>query len=211
MPYESCCCFVEAKNAAMVSPPQSSNQRAPPIGPVTPGSDPEKRDQIHNLSSPPLTFVSSPPPSNVAFDTAHTPKESVFDAFAPGPTKFMLAPPKCRKFMQDSGTCVVRRLNFACSKDLMRDMNHESSRKTISDEDHLFQSLYTTILDAIVSEHTKERVAKLPAQVSDSDGFRTPKFPPSLNGVAETCPGAPVKSKSRYTNIDMELCRKLEF
>ncbi|KAL0450870.1 UNVERIFIED_CONTAM: hypothetical protein Slati_1643400 [Sesamum latifolium] len=99
--------------------------------------------------------------------------------------------PHPRKYIQGMGTNVVRRLNFIYAENLVRDVNHESSGETISDEEHLFESVYSTILDAIFSEHIKEFVAN---QVSDPDGFGTPKFAPRLSGVAEACPGAPVKS-----------------
>ncbi|KAI3447870.1 hypothetical protein Pfo_004535 [Paulownia fortunei] len=216
------CGIMEAKNVVVLS--QSSTRaanRRPSIGPLTPDSNRENGEQNHDLSSP-LTVVSSPPNSHCFNSTKsnpatspdgnslETPKETLFDSFAPGPDKFMLAPHH-RKYREESWTHVKRRLNFMCETNLVRDICHESNIETISDEEHLFEIVYSTILDAIVSEQTKELVAKFPTRDSDLDGFRTPKSAPHLSGVAETCPGAPVKSTSKYRNIDKEICRKLEF
>ncbi|KAK4418803.1 hypothetical protein Salat_2293100 [Sesamum alatum] len=200
--------------------PQSSTSATPSIGPLTPDSDRENAELINDLSSPsPLTLPSSPPTvSCFTFnqtnpppgDNVQTPKHSVFDPFAPAPSRFLLAPHP-RKSIQGMGANVVRRLNFLYAENLISDINHESSGETTSDEEHLFETVYSTILDAIFSEQIKELVAKVPTQVSDPDGYRTPKFAPRLNGIAEACPGAPVKSTGKYRNIDKELCRKLEF
>ncbi|XP_011095189.1 uncharacterized protein LOC105174698 isoform X2 [Sesamum indicum] len=186
----------DSETATELLPSQSS------IRPLTPDSNRENAHLIHDLSSP-LTLPSSPPtfscfnfkhsntaPVSLDGDNLQTPKETVFDPFAPAPTRFMLSPHP-RKYIQGMGTNVVRRLNFIYAENLVRDINHQSSGETISDEEHLFESVYSTILDAIFSEHIKELVAN---QVSDPDGFRTPKFAPRLSGVAEACPGAPVKS-----------------
>ncbi|KAL0310115.1 UNVERIFIED_CONTAM: hypothetical protein Sradi_5953800 [Sesamum radiatum] len=193
----SCCRVVEdSKTAVVLLPPQSS------IRPLTPDSNRENAQLINHLSSP-LTLPSSPPtlscfnfkqsnsvPISLDGNNLQTPKETVFDPFAPAPTKFMLAPHP-RKYIQGMGTNVVRRLNFIYAENLVRDINHESSGETISDEEHLFESVYSSILDAIFAEHIKELVAN---QVSDPDGFGTPKFAPRLSGIAEACPGAPMKS-----------------
>ncbi|KAL0375497.1 UNVERIFIED_CONTAM: hypothetical protein Sradi_3465400 [Sesamum radiatum] len=213
-PHEIQSCARVVEDSIVLLPPQSS------IRPLTPDSNRENSQLIHDLSSP-LTLPSSPPslscfnskqsnaaPISLDGDKLQTPKETVFDPFAPAPTRFMHAL-QPRKYIQGTGTKVVRRLNFIYAENLVRDINHESSGETISDEEHLFESVYSTILDAIFSEHIKELVAN---QVSDPDGFGTPKFAPRLSGIAEACPGAPVKSTtSKYRNIDKELCRKLEF
>ncbi|PIM97272.1 hypothetical protein CDL12_30259 [Handroanthus impetiginosus] len=216
-PDESCG-VVEVRTAILL---HQSNYQTPSEGPTTPDSNRENGELSHDLSSP-LTCVSSPhnvicfnsnlskSPTSPNGDNAHTPKESVFDPFAPGPGKFMLAPHP-RKYMEGLGTNVAQKLNFMCAKSLIGDINCETSRETTSEEDNLFESVYNAILDAIVSEQTKELVTNAKTQVSDSDGFRTPNFARRLSGIAETCPGAPVKSTSKCRNIGKELCRKLEF
>lgn len=213
------CGFVEAKIVAQSSKP-AGNQR-PSIGPVTPDSNREHGEQNHDFSSP-LTVVSSPPyapcsnsaPSNCPTspdgNSLETPKETLFDSFAPGPDKFMLAPQQ-RKYREESRNHVVRRLDFMCATNLVRDFSHESGIDTFSDEERLFDIVYGTILDAIFSEQTKELVAKFPTRGSDLQGLRTPKSAPLLSGFTETCPGAPIKSTSKSRNIDKEICRKLEF
>ncbi|KAH1054859.1 hypothetical protein J1N35_032924 [Gossypium stocksii] len=45
----------------------------------------------------------------------------------------------------------------------------------------------------------------------DSDGSKTPPSAPCLNGVSDTCPGAPIKLTGRSRVTDLGFCRKLEF
>lgn len=216
------CDVVEAENFLVLS--QSSglaaNQR-PSIGPVTPDLDRENGEGHHDLSSP-LTVISSPP-NAPCFDStecrfltsadlngSETPKEALFDSFAPGPDKFMLVAQRS-KYWEESQTHVARRLNFTCLTNVVRDISYGSNIGKISDEDYMFDIVYGAILDAIVSEQTKELVTNFPTQVTDLDMLRTPKSAPRLTGVAETCPAAPMKSTSKYRNIDKKLCRKLAY
>ncbi|KAK6129458.1 hypothetical protein DH2020_036799 [Rehmannia glutinosa] len=195
------CGIVEAKNVIVLS--QSSTPAADhrqSIGPLTPDSNRENGELDHDFSSP-LTLVSSTlnastqsnHPTSPDGNSSETPKETLFDSFAPGPDNVLLAPHH-RKYREESRIHVVRRLNFLCETHLVRDISHESNMETISDEEHLFEIVYDTILDAIVSEQTKELGAKFPTRFSGLDGFRTPKSAPHLSGIAETCPAAPVKS-----------------
>ncbi|KAL2457873.1 Uncharacterized protein Adt_46155 [Abeliophyllum distichum] len=189
------------------------------LEPVTPDSNPESGDQFHGLASPLTIYSSSPnvPCSNSYLnnhpnfpneDSPRTPKENVFDPFAPGPDKLLLAPHH-GKCTEESRINVVRQLNFMSTANLFRDANRDANEETILDEE--FESVYGTLLEAIISEQTKELVAKALSEVSESDGFRTPTSAPRLSGVADTCPRAPVKSSSKCRVIDKELCRKLEF
>ncbi|KAL2490544.1 Uncharacterized protein Adt_26172 [Abeliophyllum distichum] len=161
------------------------------LEPVTPDSNPESGDQFHRFASP-LTIHSSSPnfpcfspyqnnhPNFPNEDSPRTPKENVFDPFAPSPDKLLYA-------------------------------NHEVNKDTILDEEKLFESLYGALLEAIISEQTVELVAKALTQFSESGVFRTPTSAPRLSGVADTYPGAPLKSSSKFRVIYKELCRKLEF
>ncbi|KAL2481812.1 Uncharacterized protein Adt_34778 [Abeliophyllum distichum] len=191
------------------------------LEPVTPDSNPESGDQFHRFASP-LTIHSSSPnfpcfspyqnnhPNFPNEDSPRTPKENVFDPFAPSPDKLLLAP-HCGKCMEKSWINVVRQLNFKSTSNLFRYANHEVNKDTILDEEKLFESLYGALLEAIISEQTVELVAKALTQFSESGVFRTPTSAPRLSGVADTYPGAPLKSSSKFRVIDKELCRKLEF
>nr|GEY85443.1 PR domain zinc finger protein 8, putative isoform 1 [Tanacetum cinerariifolium] len=49
------------------------------------------------------------------------------------------------------------------------------------------------------------------SEIVAADVLMTPPSAPRLSGIAETCPGAPMKPATKLRNIDSRLCRKLEF
>ncbi|OUZ99649.1 hypothetical protein BVC80_9061g84 [Macleaya cordata] len=186
------------------------------LGPITPNPDRENGEAVLDCISP-LTWVSSTPvvvcsdsgridESADIDSTPQTPKEDVFDPFAPGPDDLMLAP-RVKKYLEESRRSVSRRLNF----DSPEDFNDSSEGDDAMDEvflheEILLESMYESFLDAIVSKQTEEVAAEvLP------DGLKTPTSLPLLNGIAETCPGAPMKPPVGSRNIDLGICRKLEF
>ncbi|XP_019150244.1 PREDICTED: unknown protein 1-like [Ipomoea nil] len=146
-------------------------------------------------------------PSNGG-DSPRTPKESVFDPFAPGPEELLRSPLCLKK------TAVARMLNF---EDCIRVLNFEgctendSSVDAMTSDEQLLGRLYRMLLRIVVSKHTEEFLAGIPNQVSDSDGGSTPSSPPLLSGIAETCPAAPRKTARKVISIDKDLCKKLEF
>ena len=76
-----------------------------------------------------------------------------------------------------------------------------------SDEEIMFKFVYESVLEAIVSNQT----AKISSPESNSDGFKTPTSAPRLKGVAETCPGAPLKPTRKLRTASKRLCMKLNF
>lgn len=196
--------------------PQSSDltfdQRSTSIGrPVTPDFERGSAEQPHDM--PCQAMLISSPPSVPCFDFndngSKTPNDSIFDPFAPVHDKFMLAP-LSKKSTEESRNNIVRRLNFSSSTNLVS-WNQEAFNDTISEDEQMFDIVYSDLLDVITSERTKEITSESLSQVLDSDGFCTPKSAARLTGIAETCPGAPKKSISKYRNIDKKLCRKLEY
>ncbi|KAH1030334.1 hypothetical protein J1N35_042508 [Gossypium stocksii] len=93
---------------------------------------------------------------SVNHSSPRTPKDGIFDPFAPSYSKYV----------DEMRITVARRLNFD------------------------------------ISVGTVE---------CDSDGSKTPPSAPCLNGVSDTCPGAPIKLTGRSRVIDLGFCRKLEF
>ncbi|KAL6528558.1 hypothetical protein OROMI_029203 [Orobanche minor] len=216
----------QSSSSSSSSSPPAADHHIPdsnPIGPPTP--DFNRKPIIKGL----LLLLDH------GFSSNHTdgnssetpPKETLFDSFAPGPDNLMLAPPPPppphhRKYYTKENELrikhVVRRqLNFMCE---IRDITTTSTTHMDSDieHDHLFQIVYGTILDSIVSDHeTKKEVVVGGGDgnggfESGFDGFGTPVPHLLLCGIAETCPRAPIKSTTKYrNNIDKEICKKLEF
>nr|GMC95508.1 cyclin-dependent protein kinase inhibitor SMR11 [Ipomoea batatas] len=140
-------------------------------------------------------------------DSPRTPKESVFDPFAPGPEELLLAPLCLKK-----STGVARMLNFEeCGRVLNFDACSEkdSTVNAMTNDEQLLGNLSRMLLQIVVSNHTEEFLAGIPNQVSD--GGRTPTSAPLLTGIAETCPAAPKKTERKFISIDKDLCKKLDF
>ncbi|KAG4203680.1 hypothetical protein ERO13_A05G415501v2 [Gossypium hirsutum] len=103
------------------------------------------------------------------------------------------------KYVDEMRITVARRLNFNISVGTVGSVNHRTAVDSISDEE-MFESVYENLLEVIVS--------------NQAEGFLT-EFSniesPCLNGVSDTCPGAPIKLTGRSRVIDLGFCRKLEF
>lgn len=187
------------------------------LAPITPDPDRENVDSFLAFESP-LTVI--PSPLQVTRSDSHsydqsprTPKENVFDPFAPGPEELALAP-NCKKNMRDSRNNVARFLDFGSSLEFAGIESHGNNGESSLDEDEmLLESVYKNLLEAIVCNEiqTDCNVEKSPIKPI-CDGLRTPPSAPRLTGIAETCPNAPRKDRpKKQRNIDQGLCRKLEF
>ncbi|KAM7526622.1 hypothetical protein LguiA_016524 [Lonicera macranthoides] len=187
------------------------------LDPITPDSNREIGDFPFDFKSP-LTLVSLPPKSSQGKEdpcssnehSPCTPKEGVFDPFAPGPDKLMMAPLRT-KCLDESQSYVARRLNFNSSVKFGGDLKCENDAGTISDEEMLLETVYDSLLEAIISKQTETFLAEISSLDPSPDGFETPPYAPRFSGIAETCPDAPVKRTAKSRNIDSTLCRKLEF
>uniref|UniRef100_A0A6N2KAC5 Uncharacterized protein n=1 Tax=Salix viminalis TaxID=40686 RepID=A0A6N2KAC5_SALVM len=142
------------------------------------------------------------------FSSPRTPKDGVFDPFAPGHEDKILAP-QCKKYYDEARASVVRRLNFTSS---FRALRNESFGDDVelSDEE-MFESVYESLLEAIVLKQTEGALEEMTKLEWDSDDCTTPPAAPILTGVPDTCPAAPLKRKGKSRTIDLGLCRKLEF
>ncbi|KAI3993736.1 hypothetical protein MKX01_002749 [Papaver californicum] len=248
---------IEAKDAELLKP----IDKRVSLGPITPNTDRETGEVVLDCFSL-LTWVSSTPgpvcsdakridDTTEVDSSPQTPKEDLFDSFAPGPDDLMLAP-RVIKNIGKSCTSVSRRLNFDSSPEdfnesserlkfdsstedpnesnerLNFDTSQEDSnevsesgnndnvacRSDASDatdevclhEEVLLDTMYESLLDAIVSKQTEEIIAE-----NIPDWMKTPTSLPLLSGIAETCPPAPVKPPSGSRCIDLGIRRKLEF
>ncbi|KAJ9543019.1 hypothetical protein OSB04_022726 [Centaurea solstitialis] len=219
-------CDMETKDVPhLSSPPSIVANNDLSLSPITPDSNKENADLMSNFTSP-LTLVASPP-TTVGFcsqpdqsesgddsdmkvddeiDSPCTPKEGVFDPFAPGPDKLMLAP-ICTKYLEESRSFVARRLNFSSAM-TKKDCEKEGCESGFED-DMLLEAVYESLLEAIICKQAEDIVATVDSCCPSSP--ETPPCAPLLTGIAETCPGAPMKAVKKSRNIEMSLCRKLEF
>lgn len=139
-----------------------------------------------------------------------TPKQGVFDPFAPAPEDMCLAP-KFRKKTGESRVDVARQLDFDSSSSNEYNM---ILGKMKSDDEKLLELVCGDILNVVVPSSTQLDEADKVVPEPESDGFKTPPLVPCFNGTANKCPDAPMKqgnTVSKRLHVDSRLCRKLEF
>lgn len=187
------------------SPPMHDNGGFA-LNPITPDSNKESSGLMSAFTSP-LTLLSSPMNEDDD-DCLSTPKRGVFDPFAPGPDNLMMAP-LSMKYLEESRNFVARRLNFNCI--MTENVCEERVYESDFEDDMLLEAIYYSLLEVIICKHAEDMVGEISAVDSSPDAVKTPPFAPRLTGIAETCPGAPLKSVKKSRNIDLSLCRKLEF
>lgn len=184
------------------------------LGPVTPDINGEFRDSIPDLKfqlTQPnkLGHLDSSGNINSDDESPHTPKGDAFDPFAPGSDDLLLAP--CgKKQLNEWRISVARRLNFGCSTEKLHKRSHEGNGTRISDEE-MVETVYKILLETILENKMEDILAEMSSREWADEDCRTPTSVPKLNGVAETCPGAPVKAAAKSRNIELSLCRKLQF
>ncbi|XP_028776337.1 unknown protein 1-like [Neltuma alba] len=192
--------------------------------PITPNADRENGDFRIDLQSP-LTVMKKPfklsdIDSNckengrkvaalVDNSSPKTPEDGVFDPFAPGP-EIMARAPLCKKYANDLRSCVARRLNFNPSSDAVQPKSSCFDGESPSDQE-MFESVYENLLEVILSTQAEAMLAEISDVVYDSEYCKTPPSAIQLSGIADTCPGAPVKPGNKPRIIPVGLRRKLEF
>ncbi|GAB2272057.1 hypothetical protein Dimus_006877 [Dionaea muscipula] len=190
-----------------------------PIGPISPNAKCENGSSHPNPMAPLSTFSAQLPVpdcikswkdddcTDASDESPRTPKECIFDPFAPGPDAMVLAPIN-RKFGKKFRNIVARRLDFHDSSGRLsgaRDLDNEDDV-----EEMMLESVYKTFLEAILLKQTAVFFAE--HYDSHSAAPETPSLPSLLTGIAKTCPRAPLKPGTRRSKqIDNGLCRKLEF
>ncbi|PON47746.1 hypothetical protein PanWU01x14_242130 [Parasponia andersonii] len=196
------------------------------LGPITPDSDRENGDFPVDLNSPPTSVKKMTSVSVARFESEtdrngenplccdgngspQTPKDGVFDPFAPGPDDLVLAP-QCRKFVSKSRSVVARRLSFESSIDVLEEKSRGNDSCFISDE-VIIETMYENLLGTILSTQTEVVLAGTSSVEWDSNDCRTPPTAPRLNEIADTCPGAPMRAAGKSRKIDLALCKRLEF
>ncbi|CAN6340126.1 unnamed protein product [Urochloa humidicola] len=134
-----------------------------------------------------------------------TPRESIFDPFAPGPDVVAWAPkkqvirgaevPSRRKLNFDSGDFPVKRLSFDWSDS--------------EEEDEYLQEIQNMILDLCISDGPLDSQEESEKILYGS--CKTPDSKPLLTGIASTCPDAPLRPSHKVSKLSPSICRKIDF
>ncbi|KAL2319448.1 hypothetical protein Fmac_028417 [Flemingia macrophylla] len=127
-----------------------------------------------------------------------TPKDGVFDPFAPGHDDMARAP-SSNKYLDEYRSTVARRLDFHPSFDVFQE-----DGTALSDEE-MVESVYESLLQVIVSKQAEGLLAQM------SNHCQSPPSVLRFTGIADTCPGAPIKPAAKPRNIQLALCKKLQF
>ncbi|XP_062003524.1 cyclin-dependent protein kinase inhibitor SMR11 [Rosa rugosa] len=187
------------------------------LGPITPEADRENGEsQPTFLKKPPVLTVKSnrdgDDPFGLSDDSSgspRTPEDGVFDPFAPGPEKLAMAP-MCKKFVSKSRSVVARQLSFDSPVQISEDEISTNGVESLSDEE-IFEAVYENLLEAIVSDLTLSVLGERARKDWDCGDDCTTPPGTRLTGIAETCPGAPLRPSGKSRKIDLGLIRKLEF
>lgn len=154
--------------------------------------------------------ISSEAPDDSLSLGCETPRESIFDPFAPGPVEVACAPkkkvirgaeiPSRRQLNFDSGDYPVKRLSFDWSDS--------------EEEDLYLQVIHKMILDLFISDGSLDRQEENEKILTDSspdESCKTPFSKPLLTGVATTCPDAPLRPSLKVLKLSPSFCRKIDF
>ncbi|KAK1412476.1 hypothetical protein QVD17_33760 [Tagetes erecta] len=138
---------------------------------------------------------------NVKSTSPSTPIDDVLDACGSG-----------SNHLKHPGTSVSKKLEFGPNG-----MN-DSVSENVFENGSLMETVYESVLEAIICNQAEDILAEIMATGSSCDASRdvvmTPPSVARLTGLAEICPGAPVKAKKqigRLKDVNMSLCRKLDF
>ncbi|KAG6485420.1 uncharacterized protein LOC122007820 [Zingiber officinale] len=137
------------------------------------------------------------------FSGSQTPKEHIFDPFAPLPQELLFAPKK--KTPEGTHIPLRRQLNFDDCGDL-------GQIKDNVRDDELSELVYQSFLELIVSSQLHGISAhKKSDPYKNSDHLNTPVSAAFLTGIAETCPPAPKRQPAKSRKCNPGVCRKLDF
>uniref|UniRef100_A0A0E0BEN9 Uncharacterized protein n=1 Tax=Oryza glumipatula TaxID=40148 RepID=A0A0E0BEN9_9ORYZ len=136
-----------------------------------------------------------------------TPRESIFDPFAPGPEELACAPkknvikspelPPRRQLSFDSGDYPVKRLSFEFDD--------------AEEDDQFLERICKMFIDLIVSNQALETIGKDLIGSNSPGSCETPSSEPLLTGIADTCLDAPLRRPLKAVQLSPSICRKLDF
>ncbi|KAF2906388.1 hypothetical protein DAI22_12g014600 [Oryza sativa Japonica Group] len=136
-----------------------------------------------------------------------TPRESIFDPFAPGPKELACAPkknvikapelPPRRQLSFDSGDYPVKRLSFEFDD--------------AEEDDQFLERICKMFIDLIVSNQALETTGKDLIGSNSLGSCETSSSEPLLTSIAYTCPDAPLRRPLKAVQLSPSICRKLDF
>ncbi|KAL6865267.1 hypothetical protein ACP4OV_016418 [Aristida adscensionis] len=136
-----------------------------------------------------------------------TPRESIFDPFAPGPGIAACAPKK--NVIRGVEIPSRRQLNFDSG-----DLPVNDWRDSEEEEDQFLQLIQKMILDLIITDGSLDRQEGAEKNLTDSsphEDCKTPASRPLLTGIATTCPNAPLRPSLKASKLSPSICRKIDF
>ncbi|XP_040385208.1 uncharacterized protein LOC102704935 isoform X2 [Oryza brachyantha] len=136
-----------------------------------------------------------------------TPRESIFDPFAPGAEEVACAPkkkvirapelPSRRQLSFDSGDYPVKRLSYEFDD--------------CEEDDQFLERICKMFIDLIISNQALETNGKDLLDSSSPGSCETPSSEPLLTGIADACPDAPMRRSLKVVQLSPSICRKLDF
>uniref|UniRef100_A0A0E0RCZ9 Uncharacterized protein n=1 Tax=Oryza rufipogon TaxID=4529 RepID=A0A0E0RCZ9_ORYRU len=136
-----------------------------------------------------------------------TPRESIFDPFAPGPKELACAPkknvikapelPPRRQLSFDSGDYPVKRLSFEFDD--------------AEEDDQFLERICKMFIDLIVSNQALETTGKDLIGSNSLGSCETSSSEPLLTSIAYTCPDVPLRRPLKAVQLSPSICRKLDF
>ena len=153
--------------------------------------------------------ISSKPTDDSLSLGCETPRESIFDPFAPGP-EAACAPKK--KVARGAEVPPRRKLNFDSGDYPVKRLSFDSSDS--DEEDQYLQVIHKMILDLLIVDGPLDGQEETGKNVTDSGlhgSCKTPDSKPLLTGIASTCPGAPLRPSLKALKLSPDICRKIDF
>ncbi|XP_062231043.1 uncharacterized protein LOC133928641 [Phragmites australis] len=139
-----------------------------------------------------------------------TPRESIFDPFAPGPEEAACAPKK--KVIRGAEVLSRRQLNFDSGDYPAKRLSFD--RSDSEEADQYLQVIHKMILDLFISDGSLDREEEIEKNLIDSsphESCKTPVSKPLLIGIATTCPDAPLRPSLKVLKLSPSICRKIDF
>ncbi|GJN35734.1 hypothetical protein PR202_gb24537 [Eleusine coracana subsp. coracana] len=152
-----------------------------------------------------LIIATGSPDDNLSVGS-ETPRESIFDPFAPGPEEVACAPKK--KVIGGAEVLSRRQLNFESGDYPVKRLSFGAD--DAEEEDQYLLVLENMILDLIMPNgflYQAEKTKTTPIDLSP----KTPDSKPLLTGIATTCPDAPMRSSLKVFKLSPSICRKIDF